>query len=78
MSQRLHLKSIEKAQREIARRMPLMQNAKMRQRYHFMALTGWINIFSSISTAPIDWNYRTHPTRESAFSARFLWPCRRR
>lgn len=43
MSQLLHLKNIEKAHQEISRRMPLMENAKMRQRYHFMAPTGWIN-----------------------------------
>lgn len=43
MSQLLHLQNIKKAQQEIERRLPLMRDAKMRQRYHFMASTGWIN-----------------------------------
>jgi len=43
LSQLSHIKNIEKAQQEIERKMPLMQSAKMRQRYHFMAPTGWIN-----------------------------------
>lgn len=43
MSQQMHLENIEKAHQEIRRRIPLMQTAKYRQRYHFMAPTGWIN-----------------------------------
>jgi len=43
VSQLLHLQNINKAQQEIEGRMPLMRDAKMRQRYHFMAPSGWIN-----------------------------------
>ncbi|SNX54412.1 glycoside hydrolase family 32 protein [Thermoanaerobacterium sp. RBIITD] len=43
MSKTLHLENIEKAQRAIEMARPLINNAKMRQRYHFMAEEGWMN-----------------------------------
>lgn len=43
MSEILHLQNIEKAQRAIDNAKPLMKNARMRQRYHFMAQEGWMN-----------------------------------
>ena len=38
-----HQKNIDKAQNAIEQRKPLVKDAKMRQRYHFMAEEGWIN-----------------------------------
>lgn len=43
MSQRLHLENIKKAQQVIEVVKPLIKEARMRQRYHFMAEEGWIN-----------------------------------
>ncbi|SCP98924.1 glycoside hydrolase family 32 protein [Anaerobium acetethylicum] len=43
MSQALLKENIEKAQEKIDADKPLMKNAKMRQRFHFMAEQGWIN-----------------------------------
>ena len=38
-----HRDALKKANDEIVRRQSLMENAKMRQRYHFMPPTGWLN-----------------------------------
>ena len=38
-----HKEALKRANDEIARRQPLMKSAKMRQRYHFMPPTGWMN-----------------------------------
>lgn len=38
-----HQMNIDKAQKAIEQRKPLVKDAKMRQRYHFMAEEGWIN-----------------------------------
>lgn len=43
MPKELHLKNISKAQDEITAKRSLMKDAKMRQKYHFMAEEGWIN-----------------------------------
>ena len=43
MSKAIHIKNIAKAQDEISSKKALMKGAKMRQRYHFMAETGWLN-----------------------------------
>lgn len=43
MSKELMQKNIEKAQKEIDRKRKEVAAGKMRQRYHFMAETGWIN-----------------------------------
>lgn len=43
MSKALHMENISKAQAEIAAKKPLLKDAAMRQRYHFMAEEGWIN-----------------------------------
>ena len=43
MSKALHMENISKAQAEIAAKKPLLRDAVMRQRYHFMAEEGWIN-----------------------------------
>lgn len=43
MSVELFKENIEKAQAEIKEKKKLIENAKMRQRYHFMAEQGWIN-----------------------------------
>lgn len=43
MSVELFKENIEKAQAEINEKKKLIENAKMRQRYHFMAEQGWIN-----------------------------------
>ena len=43
MSKALLLENIAKAQSEAQDKKPFMQNAKMRQKYHFMAEQGWIN-----------------------------------
>lgn len=43
MSVELFNENLEKAQAEINEKKKLIENAKMRQRYHFMAEQGWIN-----------------------------------
>ena len=43
MSKELMLKNIEKAQHEIDAKKDIVKNGKMRQHYHFMAQTGWLN-----------------------------------
>jgi len=43
MAKAEHVKRIAKAQEVILANKELMKKAKMRQRYHFMAETGWIN-----------------------------------
>ena len=43
MSKELMLQNIEKAQHEIDSKKNIVKNGKMRQRYHFMAQTGWLN-----------------------------------
>lgn len=43
MSKTIHIENIKKAQLEIEKKKPLIKDAKMRQRYHFMAEEGWIN-----------------------------------
>ena len=43
MSKELMLKNIEKAQKEIDAKKDIVKSGKMRQRYHFMAQTGWLN-----------------------------------
>lgn len=43
MSTNKHIENINKAQLEIEKKKLLIKNAKMRQRYHFMAEEGWIN-----------------------------------
>jgi len=43
MSNKLHLENIEKADKAIQAAKSIMINAKMRQRYHFMAEEGWLN-----------------------------------
>ncbi len=43
MSINKHIENIKKAQVEIEKKKPLIKDAKMRQRYHFMAEEGWIN-----------------------------------
>ena len=43
MSQKLMLEKIEKAQREIDTKREVVKHGKMRQCYHFMGETGWIN-----------------------------------
>ena len=43
MSKELMQYNIEKAQYEINRKKDIVKNGKMRQRYHFMAQTGWLN-----------------------------------
>lgn len=43
MSKELMQQNIEKAQREIDSKKNIVENGKMRQRYHFMAQCGWMN-----------------------------------
>lgn len=43
MSTTILLENIAKAQAEILDKKPMMKDAKMRQRYHFMGEQGWIN-----------------------------------
>lgn len=43
MSKKVMLKNIEKAQQQIENQRESIKEAKMRQKYHFMAETGWIN-----------------------------------
>ena len=43
MSQELMLENIEKAQKEIESKREIIKQGKMRQHYHFMGETGWIN-----------------------------------
>lgn len=43
MSKELMLENIEKAQREIDAKKDIIKNGKMRQHYHFMTQTGWLN-----------------------------------
>lgn len=43
MSEDLMKQRIENAHREIAKKQQLVQNGKLRQHYHFMSQTGWIN-----------------------------------
>ncbi len=43
MSKELMKQNIEKAQREIDSKKESVNKGKMRQRYHFMAQTGWVN-----------------------------------
>ena len=43
MTKLLHEQNIEKAQKYINEKKTLVQQAKMRQKYHFMAEQGWIN-----------------------------------
>lgn len=43
MSRELMLRNIEKAQHEIDNKKNIVEKGKMRQHYHFMAQTGWIN-----------------------------------
>lgn len=43
MSKELMQKNIEKAQREIDSKKEKIKNGKMRQHYHFMPQTGWLN-----------------------------------
>lgn len=43
MSRELMQQNIEKAQREIDSKKEMIKNGKMRQHYHFMAQTGWMN-----------------------------------
>ncbi|MCD8217711.1 MAG: glycoside hydrolase family 32 protein [Clostridiales bacterium] len=43
MSKKLMLKNIEKAQQEIDRKTEVVKQGRMRQHYHFMAQTGWLN-----------------------------------
>ncbi len=43
MSINKHIENIKRAQVEIEKKKPLIKDAKMRQRYHFMAEEGWIN-----------------------------------
>ena len=43
MSKELMLRNIERAQRAIDENRETVKNGRMRQRYHFMGETGWIN-----------------------------------
>lgn len=43
MSKKLMQQNIEKAQREIDSKKELVKNGRMRQHYHFMPQTGWMN-----------------------------------
>lgn len=43
MSQQVMLENIEKAQKEIEAKREIIKQGKMRQNYHFMAETGWLN-----------------------------------
>lgn len=43
MSRELMQQNIQKAQLEIDAKKDIVKNGKMRQHYHFMAQTGWIN-----------------------------------
>lgn len=43
MSREIMLRNIERAQRAIDEKKDTVKNGKMRQRYHFMGETGWIN-----------------------------------
>lgn len=43
MSKELMIQNIKKAQHEIDRKKDVVKTGKMRQRYHFMAQTGWLN-----------------------------------
>lgn len=43
MSRELMQQNIEKAQREIDSKKDIVKRGKMRQRYHFMAQSGWLN-----------------------------------
>lgn len=43
MSKEIMLHNIEKAQCAIDKNKEAVKNGKMRQRYHFMGETGWIN-----------------------------------
>lgn len=43
MSEELLKQNITKAQIEIDRQKDVVKNGEMRQHYHFMAQTGWIN-----------------------------------
>lgn len=43
MSRELMIQNIEKAQKEIDTKKDIVKTGKMRQHYHFMAQTGWIN-----------------------------------
>lgn len=43
MSKELLKQNIEKAQKEIDRQKDIVKNGKMRQHYHFMPQTGWLN-----------------------------------
>lgn len=43
MSKELMQQNIQKAQLEIDAKKDIVKNGKMRQHYHFMAQTGWIN-----------------------------------
>ena len=43
MSKELMQQNIEKAQREIDAKKEYVRKGKMRQRYHFMPQTGWLN-----------------------------------
>jgi len=43
MTKELMKRNITKAEREIAKKREMVQSTKMRQKYHFMAETGWMN-----------------------------------
>lgn len=43
MSQELMIQNIQKAQREIDRKKETVEKGRMRQKYHFMPQTGWMN-----------------------------------
>jgi len=43
MTEELMQQNIEKAQYEIDNKKNIVKSGKMRQRYHFMAQTGWLN-----------------------------------
>lgn len=43
MSKEIMQRNIDRAQREIDEKKEIVKNGKMRQRYHFMGQTGWIN-----------------------------------
>ncbi len=43
MSKEIMLRNLEKAQREIDEKKDIVKNGRMRQHYHFMAQTGWLN-----------------------------------
>ena len=45
MSKELMIERIEKAQKEIEAKRETVQQGKFRQDYHFMAETGWVDIF---------------------------------